>query len=124
MKYTTSHQEYIPGGKRFWKVGQLYVLRQDVYLYDRKPEFVENRKTERSFNRKWVISTSTGCPIHKGDTFLLLKKPIYGYKHNTYTSTAPITAFYYKLNVLCGDRIGWITLSSIDSPKIFCRKIG
>jgi hypothetical protein len=128
------HQEFIPGGKRFWKVGQIYILRQSITLYYEKPELKHNRIIRRRTNRKWNYDPTIPFDvIPRGQTFIALKKPLYCFSPNSVDCSVDESGWrsdkifeysrYYKLNILCGDKVGWIFFNHYVSPRVYCKPL-
>lgn len=115
-----THVDHIPGGKRFWKVGQLYrVVRNGSWvLFDRKYELVEaakwlHRKTNQRLDD--APASHTGL-LEKHSLFILLRPPSY---------VSIVNGFHpmneaYQINVLNNEKVGWLTLYANRSPREYC----
>ena len=120
----------IPGGKKFFRVGQIYIAKVREHLW-------EGFDKKRAENCSWLrqvgpVAVST---IDKGTKILCLSKPQWlsvGHPHRRTECSSYVklngklvTLVYrkYIVKVLINEKIGWMIFHTDESPSAALRKL-
>jgi len=126
--------EHIPGGKRFWRVGNLYELKKGIQLSfhnfgiekvsAREHKIYNNNWRERNKNNPFLSLAKDWISLQKGSIVMLIEKPDYktvlAEEQNSmyFLFNTPLVNSY-QIKVFYQNKIGWILLNKDISPRVF-----
>lgn len=130
--------KHIPGGKRFWKIGNLYQLIkktqlsfQDYGLAEVSPRehnLFNNRWRDKQANTPFVNLNKNYIVLEPGSVVMLIGKPNYKtiIKTNNFSyygvfHTPLIDS--YQIKVFYENKIGWILVNKNISPKTLFKPV-
>lgn len=123
----------IPGGKKFFKVGQVYVCKRNERLW----EGFEGTRNPKPKNCSWkrMVGPAIIDNVSKGTKILCLSKPRWlcvGHPQNRIAESTYVkkdgklvTLVYrkYVIKVLVNEKVSWMLFSTDESPTVALRRL-